>query len=428
MTWILGIIKIVVLLGTLITIHELGHFLVARLCKVKVLKFAIGFGPKIFTKTTSKTEYTLRLIPFGGFVQMEGEEERSEDEDAFNKKPIWQRILIVAAGATVNIVFALIIYFVIVSSTNLYQSSILTNVEPDSFAYSIGLRSGDEIVRVNNKKTITGTKVDEIIEKAKDDKMTFKVKRYGQIKEIVAEIPYSTRGIIGVGFSKNIETLPESGQSGENGGLVAMVYQGTAASESGLKEGDILISINNEKMHSVDEIIETIRNLPEQSITLTVLRDNKEETINITPKATRERYTDFSYTYISPGFWKGIRYALNETNWYFGANMEAYAKLFTGKTENIEVMGVVGIANEITKTSAWVEFFYMMCAISLSLGVFNLLPIPALDGGRILILIIEAIRRKPLKENMEQAIILAGFAVIIIFAIVVTVFDVAKLF
>ena len=134
MTWILGIIKIVVLLGTLITIHELGHFLVARLCKVKVLKFAIGFGPKIFTKTTSKTEYTLRLIPFGGFVQMEGEEERSEDEDAFNKKPIWQRILIVAAGATVNIVFALIIYFVIVSNTNLYQSSILTNVEPDSFA------------------------------------------------------------------------------------------------------------------------------------------------------------------------------------------------------------------------------------------------------------------------------------------------------
>ena len=338
---------------------------------------------------------------------MEGEEERSEDEDAFNKKPIWQRILIVAAGATVNIVFALIIYFVIVSNTNLYQSSILTNVEPDSFAYSIGLRSGDEIVRVNNKKTITGTKVDEIIEKAKDDKMTFKVKRDGQIKEIVAEIPYSTRGIIGVGFSKNIETLPESGQSGENGGLVAMVYQGTAASESGLKEGDILISINNEKMHSVDEIIETI---------------------NITPKATRERYTDFSYTYISPGFWKGIRYALNETNWYFGANMEAYAKLFTGKTENVEVMGVVGIANEITKTSAWVEFFYMMCAISLSLGVFNLLPIPALDGGRILILIIEAIRRKPLKENMEQAIILAGFAVIIIFAIVVTVFDVAKFF
>ena len=243
--------------------------------------------------------------------------------------------------------------------------------------------------------------------------MTFKVKRDGQIKEIVAEIPYSTRGIIGVGFSKNIETLPESGQSGENGGLVAMVYQGT---------------INNEKMHSVDEIIETIRNLPEQNITLTVLRDNKEETINITPKATRERYTDFSYTYISPGFWKGIRYALNETNWYFGANMEAYAKLFTGKTENVEVMGVVGIANEITKTSAWVEFFYMMCAISLSLGVFNLLPIPALDGGRILILIIEAIRRKPRKENMEQAIILAGFAVIIIFAIVVTVFDVAKLF
>ena len=102
--------------------------------------------------------------------------------------------------------------------------------------------------------------------------------------------------------------------------------------------------------------------------------------------------------------------------------------MFTVKTENVEVMGVVGIANEIAKTSAWTEFFYMMCAISLSLGIFNLFPIPALDGGRILLLAIEGVRRKPLSEKLEQTIILIGFAIIIIFALVVTFMDVTKLF
>ena len=116
MSIIIGALKIIVVLGTLIIIHELGHFLVAKACNVKVHKFAIGFGPKIFKKQGKETEYTLRLIPFGGFVQLEGEEERSEDERAFNQKKVYQRILIVAAGATVNIIFSLTLFFFIVLS------------------------------------------------------------------------------------------------------------------------------------------------------------------------------------------------------------------------------------------------------------------------------------------------------------------------
>ena len=124
LVWIIGFIKIVVVLGTLITIHELGHFTVAKLCKVTVNKFSIGFGPKLFSKTSKWTEYTLRLIPFGGFVQMEGEEERSDAEGAFNKKNVWQRIAIVAAGALVNIIFALVVYFFICSASNSYYTNI----------------------------------------------------------------------------------------------------------------------------------------------------------------------------------------------------------------------------------------------------------------------------------------------------------------
>lgn len=414
MTWILGIIKIIVLLGTLITIHELGHFLVARLFKVRVLKFAIGFGPKIFTKESNGTEYTLRLIPFGGFVQMEGEEERSDDEAAFNKKPIWQRILIVAAGAIVNIIFAILIYFAIVSCQGVYQSSIVTNLKPTDYAYEAGLRNEDEILKVNGKRTLTGWKVSEIIEALKDDKMSFEIKRDGEVKNLTIDIPITKRGLVGASFY----------ESGE----IALVYEGTPANDAKLMIGDVVTTINGVTMNGVDDIVGTIRSLPNQSIEIGLIRSGEAQTINVETTSDSSRLFDVEFKMIEPGFWKGLKYAILETNWYLNANFEAYGKLFIGKAENVEVMGVVGIANEITKTSAWREFFQMMCAISLSLGIFNLLPIPALDGGRILILIIEAIRRKPMKENVEQTIILIGFAVIIIFALVVTIFDVGKLF
>ncbi len=414
MTWILGIIKIIVLLGTLITIHELGHFLVARLFKVRVLKFAIGFGPKIFTKESNGTEYTLRLIPFGGFVQMEGEEERSDDEAAFNKKPIWQRILIVAAGAIVNIIFAILIYFAIVSCQGVYQSSIVTNLKPTDYAYEAGLRNEDEILKVNGKRTLTGWKVSEIIEASKDDKMSFEIKRDGEVKNLTIDIPITKRGLVGASFY----------ESGE----IALVYEGTPANDAKLMIGDVVTTINGVIMNGVDDIVGTIRSLPNQSIEIGLIRSGEAQTINVETTSDSSRLFDVEFKMIEPGFWKGLKYAILETNWYLNANFEAYGKLFIGRAENVEVMGVVGIANEITKTSAWREFFQMMCAISLSLGIFNLLPIPALDGGRILILIIEAIRRKPMKENVEQTIILIGFAVIIIFALVVTIFDVGKLF
>lgn len=412
--WILGAIKIIVMLGTLITIHELGHFLVARLFKVKVLKFAIGFGPKIFTKTTKNTEYTLRLIPFGGFVQMEGEEERSEDEAAFNKKPVWQRILIVAAGAIVNIIFALIIYFGISSANGIYETSIITGLENSDIAYEAGLRNGDEILSVNNKKTLMGFRVEEAISNSKSNDMILKVKRDNEKIELPVKIEYTTRGLLGVAFSENRE--------------IAYIYDDTPAADSGLKIGDIVIGINGMTTFTTGDIVEKIRSLPDSEIVVTVLRDYETIAFNTKTIADKDRHFDLNFEIIEPGFIGGIKYALDDTAWYLGANMEAYGKMFTGNMEHVEVMGVVGIANEITKTSAWQEFFYMMCAISLSLGIFNLMPIPALDGGRILLLVIEGIRRKPLSEKLEQNIIMIGFAIIILFALVVTFMDVSKLF
>ena len=415
MTWIIGLIKIVILLGTLITIHELGHFLMARLFKVKVLKFAIGFGPKIFTKTTDQTEYTIRLIPFGGFVQMEGEDKHSDDVNSFGNKPIWQRILVVAAGPLVNIVFAVLIYFVLCSSQNIYQSTVISPLSSMDVAYEYGFRSGDEILKVNQKKTNFGWNVTEEIENAKSDEFVFEIKRNQEMITLNAVISPTRKGQLGVAFSQDK--------------IVKGIVEDMPVSESGLMIDDKIIASDGVNVPDTEAIVEYMRSHPNADVELLVLRNNQEEIyIQTQTKSVENRDLEFPFTMITPGFWKGIRYAIAETNWYLGANLKAYITLFTGRAENVEVMGVVGIADEITKTSAWIEFFSLMCAISLSLGIFNLLPIPALDGGRILLLLIELIRRKPLSEKVEQSVILVSFIVIFSFAIVVTVFDISKLF
>lgn len=411
---IIGAIKIIVVLGTLITIHELGHFLVAKACKVKVQKFSIGFGPIVIKKQGKETEYTIRLIPFGGFVQMEGEEERSEDDRAFNKKPIYQRILIVAAGATVNIVFALIVYFFIALNSNIYSSNVITNLATDSAEYIAGLRSGDTIVSVNGKNTMIGYDIDRIISISKEDKFVFEVERNNSLEEISVNIPMTKKGLLGIMYNTD--------------NVVVGIVDGTPASESGLQSGDMILKINDTVIDSWEKIADTISKVPDEEVYLVVRRGNAIEELEVMTTSNTDRFYDISFGVIKPQGFDKVIYAVNETGDYFNATIEGVATMFTGKAKNVEVMGPVGIADEIASTVGWSEFFYLMSAISLSLGIFNLFPIPALDGGKILLLIIEKIRRKPLEQKTETIATLIGFGLIIILALVVTVSDVIGLF
>lgn len=241
LSFIISAIKIIFLLGFLIFIHEGGHFLVAKLCKVKVNQFAIGFGPEILSKQGKETKYALRLIPLGGFVSMEGEEEASEQEGAFNKASIPKRITIVAAGALINILFGLMVYFI----------------------------------------------------------------------------------------------------------LVAFMY------------GSVMTAFNATANFSI-------------------------------------------------------------------ALVDSIKMLFTGGVGVNDLTGPVGISELVSRTSGLSEYIYLLAVISVSLGITNLLPIPALDGGKILLLIIEAIRKKPLKENVEIQLQLLGFSIIIALSIFVTYNDIIR--
>ena len=408
---LLGFLKIVIILGTLITIHELGHFTVAKLCKVKVNKFSIGFGPKILKKQKGETEYTLRLFPFGGFVQMEGEEERSDEERAFNKKPVWQRIAIVAAGATVNIIFSLIVFFSIISIWGgLYSNKVSLLTEGP--LYEAGIRSGDIIVSINKEETVTQREIENKIAKSESNEFLFEIERDGKLIEFLVNIPYQERGNIGVAF----------GSSGE----IVYVLPDGPAEKMGLQVEDIVLAVNDAEYSQIEDLINAIRKLKNEPIELKVKKAETGEVVILSgdTDVKTERIYSLVCEVIKPSFGD----ALNETWYFFTATLKGTAEIFVGKAENVEVMGPVGIAEEITSTSTAYDFFYLMSAISLSLGIFNLIPIPALDGGRILILIIEGIRRKPLPEKAEQTLILIGFAAILLLAIVITISDVINIF
>lgn len=189
-------IKIIFLLGFLIGIHETGHFLMAKLCKVRVNEFAIGFGPVIWKKQGKETKYALRLIPLGGFVNMEGEEEHSEKEGSFTKASIPRRIAIVAAGAIVNIIFAVIIYFILSTTSINNTSNIVANVKDNFAAQAAGIQSGDKILKINNKKITTSADINKILKS--DDEVSVLIERNGEKQTIIlkpTEMKYYSTGI-----------------------------------------------------------------------------------------------------------------------------------------------------------------------------------------------------------------------------------------
>ena len=194
-SFLINAIKIIFLLGFLILIHEAGHFCIAKLFKVKVHEFAIGFGPKVWTKQGKETKYELRLIPLGGFVRLEGEDTKSEDERAFNNASIPKRMAIVAAGATVNIVFGILVYFIIMASIGNNVSTVVDSTIPDFTAEQAGIYAGDKIEKINGKKIKTKTDIDDILQNSNGEELAIQIERNGEEKEI--EIPSQYLGPFG---------------------------------------------------------------------------------------------------------------------------------------------------------------------------------------------------------------------------------------
>lgn len=417
--FLIGAIKIIILLGFLIFIHELGHFTVAKLCKVKVNEFAIGFGPTIWKHKGKETKYALRAIPLGGFVSMEGETERSDNERSFSKVSIPKRIAIVAAGGLVNIIFAICVFLILQMTTGQFVTTKVDNTISGYAAESAGLQSGDVIKKINGKSVKMQSDVNKIMEKNEGNEVTLLIDRNGEKKEIKltpTAVEYYTTGI-----------YMEAEDSTKVQGFVR--GDGNSVEDQGIEVGDTIISVAGENVeNNYNRLSEVLHeHYGEEKITFIVRRVGKEEIIDITPIKKTKYMIGVNFTIADNSFGSKLYYSFITTKDFAFSIVDNLRELFTGKVKTSDLMGPVGISRAVTKTDSFISFISLLTLISLSLGVTNLLPFPPLDGGRIVILIIEWIRKKPLEEKYEVGIQLIGFGLMIMLSIYITYHDILRI-
>lgn len=415
MTIIISALKIIFLLGFLITIHEAGHLIVAKLCKVKVNEFAIGFGPTIWKKQGKETKYAIRLIPLGGFCSMEGEEERSENQGSFSKASIPRRMAIVVAGATVNIIFGLLVYFILMTSSSTYITNEINSVIDGYAAQEIELQQGDKIIKLNGKNIKNKYDLDKVMKKSNGEVLELIIQRNEE------NLTYNI---------KPTEVKSKStGMYLDENAKILSVEKGSSAEKQGIKSNDKIIKVNNQEINNdVNKAIEIIKEKGQNTILLTIERSNEQINIELIPDTISSYYLGVNLKQAEDTFINHLVYGEIETKEFAISILDNIKMIFTGGVSVDQMMGPVGISEAVAKTNGIKEFVYMLALISLSLGVTNLLPIPALDGGKLLILLIEAIRRKPMKEKTEINIQLIGFSILIALSIYITYHDILRIF
>lgn len=347
---------------------------------------------------------------------MEGEDEKSEDNRSFSKASIPKRIAIVVAGALVNIIFATILYFTLVATSGTFISNEVESLIDGYAVKDAGIQAGDKIVKINDEEIKSKYDLDEVLESANGEELKVEIDRNGEILEYnikPTEVKAKSTGIY-LNDKAKIVTLEK----------------GSSAERQGVQTNDEIIKINGEDINGdTSKAVEIISQSKEkETIELTLKRENGEVTINLVPDTVSSYYLGVNMKYAEDTF---INRCINggmQTREFLFSIVDSLRQLFTGQVGLDQMMGPVGISEAVAGTDGFREFFELMALISLSLGVTNLLPVPALDGGKLLILIIEAIRRKPLKQETEINIQLLGFSILIALSIYVCYNDILRIF
>ncbi len=418
LTFLITVFKIIFILGFLVLIHEGGHFLVARLCKIRVNEFAIGFGPTIWKKQGKETKYAIRLIPLGGFVNMEGEEERSEEEGSFSMASIPKRIAVVAAGGLVNIIFALITYFILMASLGNNVSTVVDSTIPNQSAEAAGIISGDKITKINNKTIRNKTDFDQILEECNGEPLEVEVERNGeklQFTIIPTAEEYNYTGIA-VKYTRSNPTTE-----------IVTLDPNSPAEVQGLLPGDVITKVNGEDVKdNPQKLLECINK--SDKLNFEIERENENIEITIEPQVRYDYYLGVYLQRAENNFANNMYYAFWDTGDFAFSIIDNLKLLFSGGVSVNQLMGPVGIGEVVAETNGVADFVYILALISISLGVTNLLPFPPLDGGKIVILLLEAIRRKPLKQETEIKIQMVGFMLLIGLSIYVAYNDILRIF
>lgn len=317
----------------------------------------------------------------------------------------------------VNIIFALILYFGLMTTNNNFISNKIDSLVDGYNAQVSGLQSNDEIISVNGKRVINGEDINEQLLKSNGEKVKVLIKRNGeQIEYEITpnEVKYKETGIyLKEGTSTKIVALQEE----------------SPAKKQGLEVNDVILKVNGEDVKdNVNKLIMLINENKESELKILVERHGEEKEFTINPMEKSQYYLGVNLKPAENTFANRIYYAFNSTMDFSFSIIDNLKQLFTGHVSTDQLMGPVGISSVVSNTEGIKDYIYIISLISLSLGVTNLLPFPPLDGGKIVILLIEWIRKKPLKEKTEMSIQMLGFSILIVLSIYITYNDILKIF
>jgi regulator of sigma E protease len=430
-----SVLALVLTLGILVTLHEYGHFWVARRCGVKVLRFSVGFGKPLFSwHDRHGTEFAVAAIPLGGYVKMldarEGPVPAGLEDQAFTSKPPSQRIAIAAAGPVANFIFAIFAYWLISVVGVTTVAPIVGEVAPDSVAERAGLQEGMEIVGVDGRQVTSWRDVNmRLLERAGEQgPISLEVYRDGARGTFSA--PLNGWNI----SSEEPNPLAEFGimpWRPDVPAVLGQISEDGPASLAGLQPGDRVTAVNGEPVADWFALVDIIRESPEQQLQLSIERDGQRLNLPVTP-ATRTLEDGQEIGFVGAGVqaisWpdnvlRDVRYgplaaipnALEETWADTRLTLVAIKKMITGLLSPTNLSGPITIARvaEASVSSGFEDFVRFLAYLSVSLGVLNLLPVPVLDGGHIVYYTIEAIRRKPVSEHAQAVGLRIGMALIL---------------
>ncbi len=434
---IVTILLVIAFFGAMIFLHELGHFVVARLCRVRVLEFALGMGPKLlkFTSKKSGTLYSLRLFPIGGFCSMLGEDEDDsvkENPEAFCNRPRWQRFLILIAGAFTNLATAFLAMCVVLCINQGYVSTTVSGFYIPS--YVGGLEVGDVITAVGDTKVNSREELDEAILALKNDTARFTVKRDGKTVTLpeIGLPQYQKDG--------EFYRMPDFTLSDEEGRETEVTGYYAASAAAGLQSGDVITHVNGKAISVYSDISWEIALAADSPVSITLIRtgENGEETLtleNIVFPVTSEDGVlmgeiDFGLeTRPLEGFFHTLKVAADECVSTVKILYRSLIQMIAGRFGTAGISGPIGVAGTISEYASYGvgPLLQLFVIISINLGLCNLLPLPALDGGRLIFVLVEMVRRRPLNPKYESIIHAVGLVLLLAFSALVAVNDLVKL-
>lgn len=427
---LLNILVAIIIFSVIVVFHELGHFLLAKKNGIEVTEFSLGMGPRLLSTVKGNTRYSLKLFPIGGSCMMVGEDGEEEGPGSFGHASVWGRISVVAAGPIFNFILAFV-FALIITSVMGYDPPKVLSVEENSPAEEAGLQEGDIITSFQGKHISIGRDISlyESLYGMQQDQIKMTVKRDG--KKIDLNFKAASEKKYMLGFSYVPDGEPE----------ITEVFVDGAMMKAGVLAGDVITAVDGTKVSTGEELQAYLEEHPlgENAVTITVSRDGNEKEFTVQPTVRTQVSTGFVYNLYreKTNFFGVLKYSAVEVRYWISSTIDSLELLIKGTFHVNDLSGPVGIVDAIGSSVEeaksegavvmWMQMFYWAILLSANLGVMNLLPLPALDGGRLVFLLIEAVTKKKVNPNIEGMIHFAGFVLLMALMVFVFMNDLKRL-